>query len=457
MRISILSCVLLGSSLVAVAGLAAEPQTQEPAQRQAFAQMIKGLSATQKLDFTLGKALFKRPWVSAPSSTQAADGLGPLYNARSCLRCHPANGRGRVFTDKGTIDASLVLHLSREDRPEQPHENVMPDPVYGLQLQSFAVPGVAAEGQLAMDFIEFEVKLNGAESVTLRQPQFRIENPAYGSPSAKLKSSARLAPAMIGLGLLQAISNHDIEALADPDDRNQDGISGRINRIWNTHTQQWSIGRFGWKAAKTDLEQQVQDALWLDLGLANPLHQQPEGDCQPAQSDCLNAPNGNSAAFENLEAHSEMVRWLSHYSASIKVPERRQHQHSAAGQELFRAANCHSCHVENFTTAADAAAPFARREIAPYSDLLLHDMGPGLADQRREAQASGREWRTAPLWGIGLTAAVNGNNYYLHDGRARSLLEAILWHDGEARAARDRVLQMSRFERHQLIEFIESL
>ena len=274
--------------------------------------------------------------------------------------------------------------------------------------------------------------------------------------------SPRVTPHMIGLGLLELIPPDTLLAIADPQDTDHDGISGRPNWRWDLTAQALALGRFGWKAINPTVNQQSQGAFNGDIGISTPLEPQPSGDCTPQQTACLAAPNGNSAAFENLEAHSDVTSVVAFYAQNLAVPARRNADDPdvLAGRTLFYKTGCHRCHTPSHVTgpAPTAASDhLAHQTIWPYTDLLLHDMGEGLADHRPEGMASGSEWRTAPLWGIGLIPIVNGHSYYLHDGRARNLLEAILWHGGEAAAQQARVVKMSPQERKQLIRFVESL
>lgn len=420
---------------MAIILLLAPPATSLGANPPAYAHPAAGLTAAQKLDFTLGQAMFERLWVSAPSSTQAADGLGPLFNARSCAQCHVRNGRGRPQNADGKAHVSLVFHLD--------------DPVYGQQLQTFAVPGVAAEGQVEIDYSTTAVELADGAMVELRKPSYRITQLAYGKLHPQTTLSPRLAPPMPGLGLLEAVGPHDLAGLADPNDSNGDGISGRLGR-----------GRFGWKADQPGLNQQVQSAFSLDIGISVPLLPDGAGDCTLHQIDCRQAPNGNSVQYQNLEANSQMVQWTAHYVRNLTVPARRNSKKPdiASGERLFHQSGCANCHQAAFVIAKAAGKPGqSGQKIWPYTDLLLHDMGDGLADKASVHHDLAREWRTPPLWGIGLAESVNGNGYYLHDGRARTLLEAILWHGGEAQAARDRVVAMPTAQRADLIRFIQSL
>jgi CxxC motif-containing protein (DUF1111 family) len=265
---------------------------------------------------------------------------------------------------------------------------------------------------------------------------------------------------MIGLGLLEAIDARDILAQADPDDRDGNGISGRPNRVWSAEHKQVMLGRFGWKAGSPSINEQTQDAFSADIGLSVPLHPSGAGGCTARQESCLAAPNGNSPQFDHLEVPDEVVKRVTFYSRNLALPARRDvdHPEVLAGKKLFYDIGCIQCHTPKHVTRQDSiGAEQSQQLIWPYTDLLLHDLGAGLADERPEGEANGREWRTAPLWGIGLTPLVNGHSFYLHDGRARNLLEAILWHGGEAESQRNAVMRLDKAARQQLIRFVESL
>jgi CxxC motif-containing protein (DUF1111 family) len=220
------------------------------------------------------------------------------------------------------------------------------------------------------------------------------------------------------------------------------------------------LGRFGWKAGMPSINEQTQAAFAADIGISVPLHPQGSGECSARQTDCLSAPHGNSPQFENLEAPSQVVKLVNFYSRNLAVPARREVSSVTvlAGKQLFYEIGCIQCHTPKYLTRSDSiGVEQSRQLIWPYTDLLLHDMGEGLADHRPEGKADGREWRTAPLWGIGLTPLVNGHSFYLHDGRARNLLEAILWHGGEASGQREAVRKLNKSQRDQLLRFVESL
>jgi CxxC motif-containing protein (DUF1111 family) len=287
-----------------------------------------------------------------------------------------------------------------------------------------------------------------------------VADPGYGPLADDIMLSPRVAPPMIGLGLLEAIPEEQIMAQADPDYRDGYVISGRPNLVWSRERQEPMLGRFGWKAGNPTLLQQASEALAGDIGVSNPLVPAAWGECTEAQAACRGAPDGNSPQYQDLEAPSEVMDKILFYTRHLAVPARRDlyAKETLQGKQLFYEAGCIACHVAKFVTARDAEEPALQHQLIwPYSDLLLHDMGEGLADHRPEGLADGREWRTAPLWGIGLTETVNGHSQLLHDGRARDLSEAILWHGGEAEAARDRFAAMSNEERSALIAFLSSL
>ena len=265
---------------------------------------------------------------------------------------------------------------------------------------------------------------------------------------------------MIGVGLLEAVAEADIVAAADPDDRDGDGISGRPNRAWSREHRRVMLGRFGWKAGQPTVAQQSADAFRGDIGISTPLFAAPFGDCTAAQRRCRAAPHGGASRDDTVEAGAEMFGLLVFYSRNLAVPARRDigDPRVLAGKRLFYRSGCTSCHTPKFVTRRDSIGEEQSFQLIwPYSDLLLHDMGDGLADGRSEGVANGREWRTAPLWGIGLTRTVSGHTFFLHDGRARNLLEAILWHGGEAEPARQRVVAMTGSERAALLAFLNSL
>lgn len=431
-----------------------------------FSHFSENISFEERETFKLGNALFQKLWVSSPSSTQASDGLGPLYNARSCQSCHIRDGRGHPPED--TADAtSMFLRLARPAAtPEEEtalktfHAMSLPDPIYGRQLQDQAIPGLKAEGRMVIAYAEEPVTLAGGEVVHLRRPTYAVADLAYGDLDATTTLSPRVTQPMLGLGLVEAIHEADILALADPNDADGDSISGKAAIAIDPTTGKEALGRFGWKAQSASVRQQSADAFAFDIGISTPevpLHQ---GDCMPAQTACIERPDGVQKRLGDAEAPPPVMDLVTFYAENLAVPARRKASFSGTfeGKRLFYETGCVSCHHPKFVTRRDAANKAqAFQLIWPYSDFLLHDMGEGLADGQQVGVASGQEWRTPPLWGIGLTKTVNGHTFFLHDGRARSLTEAILWHGGEGQQARDRFAALEKHDRDALLTFLESL
>jgi CxxC motif-containing protein (DUF1111 family) len=320
-----------------------------------------------------------------------------------------------------------------------------------------AVPGVAPEGKVRVDYTPINVSFKDGTVVELRKPALQITQLGYGPMHPDTRFSARVAPPMIGLGLLEAIPDADILRNTDPKTADKEAIVGRANWVWDDAQHKTVLGRFGWKAGQPNLNQQNVHAFSGDMGLTTSLR--PFDDCTDAQVACKQAPNGNGPDGEP-EVSDNILRLVLFYTRNLAVPARRgvNAPQVLAGKNLFYQAGCQGCHTPQFTTAPTAAEPeLANQVIRPYSDLLLHDMGDGLADNRAEFKASGRDWRTPPLWGIGLTQAVSGHTQFLHDGRARNLMEAVLWHGGEAQAAQQHVLSFNAEQRAALLAFLNSL
>lgn len=431
----------------------------------AFDQPSANLTDERGFDFRLGEALFDKLWVSAPSSTLASDGLGPLYNARACQSCHMRGGRGHAPDTPEDDAISFALKFSIPGtQSEQIYEiadfiATRPEPNYGSQLQDFSLPGHAAEGQVAITYDRVEVALSGGEDAHLRRPTYAVADLGYGPLHPDVMISPRVAPQMIGLGLLEAIPAVDILAGADPDDKDGDGISGRANIVWSRAFQRPMLGRFGHKAGAPTLREQTAAAFATDIGISTSLAPAGHGDCTTAQPLCVMAPHGDGdvRVFEVDDTALDLVTF---YSANLAVPMRRDADAPEVlrGKEVFHDTGCASCHRPSFVTHRLPDQPAQSFQLIwPYTDMLLHDMGPALADTRAEARATGQEWRTPPLWGIGLTQRVSGHSQYLHDGRARSLLEAVLWHGGEAEPMKQRVVAMPPEDRAALIRFLESL
>lgn len=436
----------------------------------AFSQPSGNMPFAREMDFKLGNALFRKTWVASPASTLASDGLGPLYNARACQDCHLKDGRGHSPDGPDDGRVSMFLRLSVPADGAKPVVDVagiedwlatQPDPVYGGQLQDLAAPGQTAEGKMGVTYEEVAVTLSDGTFVFLRNPTYSFENPGYGAPDPHLMISPRVAPQMIGLGLLEAIPVADILSREDPEDADGDGISGRAQVVPSLEFGVPMLGRFGLKAGAATVKEQSAAAFAGDMGLSTPLHPDPWGECSETQADCRAARHGQEDGLrDGLEVDANSLDLVTFYSRNLGVPERRNIDDPQVlrGKEQFHALNCTGCHTPKFVTHRLKGQPEQSFQLIwPYTDLLLHDMGEGLADHRPEGRATGSEWKTPPLWGIGMTARVSGHTQFLHDGRARNLTEAILWHGGEAQAARDGFARLSSGDRAALIAFLESL
>ncbi|MFW2373380.1 MAG: di-heme oxidoredictase family protein [Gammaproteobacteria bacterium] len=436
-----------------------------------FMLPAKNLAEDKKPEFHAGKALAHQPWVKAPTITSARDGLGPLYNTRTCLVCHANGGRGHMPEDDQQLLFSNFLRLSIPGH--DPVNGVIPEPTYGDQLQSQSIAlshqlrthqgadavlhkEVAPEGYVYVNWIESEFVYPDGHSIRLRKPHIEIRNLGYGDMHPKTLLSLRNAPPIHGMGLLEMIEQSDIDKNADPEDINQDGISGRVNISWDYEQNRPRAGRFGLKANKASVRFQIASALHGDMGISNPVF--PTQSCTEQQALCNNSIHGNDE--NGLEITEELLSLMVNFNISIAVAERRQAHHPMVvqGRELFYRTGCNSCHFPSYTTKNDPEFPhLSQQEIWPYTDLLIHDMGEGLADGRSDYLASGSEWRTPPLWGVGLSEAVNGSKHLLHDGRARSIEEAILWHGGEAEQVKYKFTHLSPQHRQSLMAFVKSL
>ena len=418
--------------------------------RNAFGLPARNLESGERRTFVVGNSFFRQNWVTAPASTAARDGLGPSFNALSCSSCHTLDGRGKPPDSAEDPQRGLLFRLSIPGHG--PNGGPMPDPVYGGQLQDRAVLLVPPEGRMIVQYHELPGNFEDGEPYSLRAATYEIWGLAYGPLHPEARLSPRVAPAIVGMGLLEAIPETTILALADPDDTNGDGISGRPNMVWDVRKGKLALGRFGWKANQPTVEQQTAGAFLGDMGITSPLF--PDDNCPEAQPECLAAPNGGSP-----EIPADRFAKVVFYTQTLAVPAMRNvdDPQVARGARLFAEAGCHQCHTPSRTTGEHPVSAVAGQAIYPYTDLLLHDMGEGLADGATDFDASGREWRTPPLWGIGLVETVNGHTMFLHDGRARNLTEAILWHGGEAAESRDSFRGLTREEREALIKFLESL
>jgi CxxC motif-containing protein (DUF1111 family) len=426
----------------------------------AFSLPLEGLSADGASRFDEGTVLFDEDWVVAPSAAAPdRDGLGPTANATSCASCHHGHGKGVVPADVMDPRAGLVIRLSVPG--VTPTGAPVPEPTYGDQLQDRGSGWAPHEGRVLVTPTDEEGSFADGTGFRLQRPTYTIGDLQFGDLAAGTMISPRVAPSVIGLGLLEAVPSAEVLAGADPDDADGDGISGRPNLVWDQAAGALALGRFGWKAGQPSVGQATTAALHDDLGITSPAR--PTQNCPAPQVECSSAPSGAPGAggtgAARTEADADAVETLTFYTRTLAVPVRRDLDDRAVGRggAVFCDLGCASCHRPSWTTGADAEPALAGRTIEPYTDLLLHDLGEGLADGRPEFGADGREWRTAPLWGIGLVRAVTPDAGFLHDGRARTLEEAILWHGGEAGPARERYRQLPAGERAALLAFLGSL
>jgi len=429
--------------------------------RNAFSFAAANLDDAERTRFAVGNSFFRRNWVEAPSSTAARDGLGPHFIARSCGGCHVQSGRGAPPDYAKPLAEPPVALLLRLSIPgEGPHGGPRPDPIYSDQLKTLAVPGVRVEGRVTLTVRTLHGRFDDGTPYTLRQPRFGLTGLAYGPPDRGLMIGPRLASQLIGMGLLEAIPEGEIRANAAQQAAQPGPVKGRPNEVWDAFAQRPMLGRFGWKANVATLAHQTSAAFVGDIGITSTRF--PQESCTFTQADCLGAPRG--AKGDGPEIDDRTLGDVIFYQAVLAPPARREPDHPQVrrGQALFERAQCGACHRPSWVTGDSPLPEFASpalkgQTIWPYTDLLLHDMGGGLADGRPDFLASGRQWRTPPLWGVGLIRDVNDHQQLLHDGRARGVLEAVLWHGGEADASRRAVLKMNRGERAALVRFVESL
>jgi CxxC motif-containing protein (DUF1111 family) len=400
--------------------------------------------------FSFGNRLFNTNWVEAPASVKSFDGLGPLFNRVSCSGCHTKDGRGQPpETGQGPMDTMLF----RIGIPGiGPHGGPKPVPNYGDQLSERGIKDVPPEGRASIRYDEIKSQFADGETFSLRKPAYAIVDVGYGALPKEILISPRVAPQMIGLGLLEAVPFETLQALADPDDADHDGISGRPNQVWDSVRNQSAVGRFGWKAGQPDLLNQNAAAANGDIGLTSGVH--PQENCAETQTACSAATSGGSP-----ELKDEFLEKLTLYTASLAVPAQRNVEDVdvVTGGQLFRSFGCASCHMPTLQSGPHPLPEIANQTFHPYTDLMLHDMGEGLADNRPDFAATGQEWRTPPLWGLGLVLQVNGHPMLLHDGRARGFSEAILWHGGEAERSRESFRKAAKAERDALLAFLKSL
>lgn len=457
-------CGLQHTAITKPLPLPAEPVVPHAA----YLQPVPGLTAEEKKRFREGEKVFNTFWLAVPNDliSQWWDlsrpgpgggewGLGPSFLATSCVSCHIQAGRGKAPEGEGgpLFMQSLRLSIPGEDA----HGGPNPDPHYGLQMQSFDTVQrkdkslKAGEGEVHVSWQTESFRFADGSTVALRKPVIHVKHLNFGPLAEGVMMSLRNSPAIFGLGYLEAVSESDILALADS--QQSQGLNGRPNYVRDDVQDKMSIGRFGWKANQPSLRQQIANAFLSDIGITSALY--PEQNCPPVQTECLTEIKSSKP-----ELREELWGPLTFWTMALDAPAQRDRDKPAVrrGEKLFVQAKCALCHVPELKTGKlDGLPALSGRTIRPYTDLLLHDMGPGLADGRPDFRAGGADWRTPPLWGIGISRQVNGSTSYLHDGRARNLVEAIVWHGGEASASRDLFAGMPKRDREALIAFVQSL
>ncbi|MBA3504047.1 MAG: c-type cytochrome [Myxococcota bacterium] len=403
-------------------------QTVDDRSALAFTHHLPTLSIDEGEQHRFGRGPFAFQWIPPQ--------LGPLFNHNACGACHDGNGRGLSQIGPSVFGSQALIRVSLDAGTPAVPGGPVPVPDFGLQLQDHAVLGTP-EVRASLSWVERTIMYGDGEVVTLRDPRVEITKPS-GEPVAQFAKSYRQAQTVFGLGLLEAIDDETLLALADPDDADGDGISGRVNLVWDVLAQETRVGRFGHKANVVTLAEQVAGAFVNDIGLTNAIFPEPDG-----MSDVSRV----------------QLEQTTYFLATLAVPKAAARDGNASrGRLLFDTFGCASCHTPTIETGARHPNPhLVRQTIHPYTDLLLHDVGDDLTDARRDFLAEGVEWRTPPLWGLGLTQLVAPDATFLHDGRARTVAEAILWHGGEAHAAREAFRLASKRDREALLAFLATL
>jgi CxxC motif-containing protein (DUF1111 family) len=418
--------------------------------QNAFGHSANKLTAEENGKFVTGNSFFKANWVAAPSSTVGLDGLGSFFSARSCSGCHAFDGRGNLPQNQGDDIVALVIKLSI--RNGVTYEN---EPTYGHQLSNQAIFGMEAEGNISISHQAIAGNFADGTSYILQKPIYNFEHLKYGNIHQNTVISPRLAPHIAGLGLLEAISEQTLLSFADENDANNDGISGKPNYVLEAETGQIKIGRFGLKSNQATVREQVAGAFNGDMGITSSIY--PVENCTDAQQNCKDAISGKTD--EEMEVSESKLAKVILYCQTLAVPARRDAntEQVLRGKQLFSELNCNKCHIPKMKTDFHEVKALSNQTIYPYTDLLLHDMGNELADNRPDFEATGNEWRTAPLWGLGMIQRVNPLATFMHDGRAKTIEEAVLWHDGEAKKSQEAYKKLSKNERTDLLAFLNSL
>jgi CxxC motif-containing protein (DUF1111 family) len=427
--------------------------TRAVATKESFTFAANNIKPMNRPFFSFGNQMFTAEWMPAPGPQPTTDGLGPMFNRESCVACHAQNGRGKAPDGPDQLMETMLMRWSVPGTGE--HGSPKAVPGYGDQLQDRALDGLKPEGRARVTWTEVKGTYGDGTPYTLRKPSFKYTDLAYGDLPKDVLSSPRVANPMIGLGLLESVPASTLEALADADDKDGDGISGRVNMVWDAPSQSIKPGRFGWKANVASLAHQNAGAARGDMGISTPVFV--ADICEDAQTDCFTYLK---KADQGVEMEDGFFERLNTYMHLLAVPQQRNADAPEVkrGEALFRDAGCAGCHIPTLKTDGSSKFEELRNQtFHAFTDLLVHNMGAELGDGRPDYLAAGDEWRTPPLWGIGLTETVNGHTHFLHDGRARNIAEAILWHGGEGEVAKEKFRNMPKASRDDLLAFLNSL
>jgi len=455
---SVLGSLLVGTLLIGCSSSSGEPSPEpEPGDSEAlyaggtfgtvfatgadaFEQPMPGLDRDGERLFFKGKALFRDFWTAPTGMDDSRDGLGPIFNATSCHDCHERDGRG-VTPPPGEDLGSLLVRVSVPGEGE--HGGPLPEATYGGQIQPFSIEGAEGEGAARLDYETVTGSYDDGEPFELRRPVLALEL-ALGPMADDAMTSVRVTQQLVGLGLLEAIPEATIAGLEG---------EGIIQQVYDRAAGEMTMGRFGWKATQPTVMQQAAGAFAGDMGLTSELFS--TEDCASTVAGCPDLPSGGEP-----EVLPTLLENVGFYAGALAVPARRDIDDPEVqrGEALFAEAGCDTCHTPRHVLGEHPLIPGLEGQVIwPYTDLRVHDMGEELADQRPVYQADGRSWRTPPLWGLGLVATVNGELCMMHDGRALSFPEAILWHGGQAEESREAFVAMASEDRHALVRFLESL
>jgi len=461
-RLSLIALVLSGAGAANEIASNADAFITRESGTDAYSITVTALADDQRPLVSSGRRMINDLWV-LPTEVTGVWGVGPTFNENSCPACHEKNGRARAPDDSKEITKGLLLRLSvpgdTDTGAPRPHPN------YGNQLQNRGVRKVVpAEGKVFINYEPVIVEFADGEQISLRKPVVKFTRLAFGELGETTMVSARIAPSLVGLGLLEAIPEETVLAIAEQ--QLEQGLNGTPNYVWDHESGQTVLGRFGWKANQPNLRQQTAAAFHGDIGATSSMF--PVENCPAVQTKCIKGPTATGCSGGHVNCGDTMswevfpsrLRNVTRYLQALAVPAQRNVDDSAVirGKELFSAAQCDGCHVPELKTGGTAKIAAATNlTIRPYTDLLLHDMGEDLADHRPDFKANGRQWRTPPLWALGLQETVNGHTDLLHDGRARGFVEAIVWHGGEAQRSRDHFLEMDKQDREALVKFLESI